>query len=320
MYFFPFPDRSPKIRDLKQKISKLYQQIVASVIVGLILVGLLIGSATQGVSYLGLFEFASIIGIIVFVTQLVKNKLNPLREELRKELAADAREKEYTRIIQPPNERQFDEWISAISNEIYEKAPGSLRLHEHPDHKAWRTAVNNEPYTTRPEEPEEYGASLRLEGRIASSDEADEEPSQLWRWTHGNSKRMKHYSVYVFTALFITEDCVAIYTFIVNLRDATRDREDYEYCYHQHLSHMLLHVDTTSQSVDTQPPTPIAFKESSLSLTFDSGRTIRRNISTLHVGNKPIIDIANIHEKLTKALIDHERSMARNFVEAKNLE
>ena len=232
---------------------------------------------------------------------------------MQRELALEASEKERTRRVQPPNERQYDEWISAISDDIYKNAPTRLRLHEHPDHIAWRKAVNSGHYLSQPEpEPEEFGASLCLEGRIATSDESSEYPPQLQKWTR-NSLRVKHYSVYEFTALFITEDYVAIYTSIVNLRDAMWDREEFEYCYHQHLSHMSLNVSTTLQNVDIQPPKQILFQESRLSLTFDSGRTIRRNISTLHIGNQSITSIANIHEKLTKSLIDHERSMKRSF-------
>jgi hypothetical protein len=318
LYFFPFPDRGPKIRELQQKIWLLYKQIGALFSGGLILVTLFLGSSKQGITNLGLLELAGILGIGVLIYRLVKTKLLPLREELRQEIAADEREKEYTRTIQPPNEYKYDEWINAISNDIYDQAPERLHLHEHPDHIIWRKVVNSESYAQRPAEPEKFGASLCLEGWIARSDEADEQPPLLEKRTR-NSPRVRHYSVYVFTALFITEDYVAIYTSTVNLRDSTRDREEFEYCYHQHLSHMSLNVDTT-RDIDPQSQRPIAFQESSLLLTFDSGRTIRRNISTLHVGNQSITSIDNIHEKLTRALIDHERSTIRSMNEANSLE
>lgn len=319
LYFFPFPDRGPKIRQLKQKREALYKQIAALALATLILLVLLLGSAGQGVTYLGIFELVGIIGAIILISRIVKTRLRPLNEELRQELAADAREKEYTKATQPPHERQYDEWIDAISNEIYNKAPTSLHLHEHPDHKTWRQSVS-EGFSTLPlSEPEEFGASLFLEGRIARSDEADEHPSQLQKET-SKSLRIIHYSVYVFTALFITEDYIAIYTNTVNLRDSTRDREEFEYCYHQHLSHMLLNVDTTLFPGGIHLKEQIALKDSTLSLTFDSSRTIRRNISTLHVGNESITKIAHIHEKLTKALIDHEKSMIRSMGEARSLE
>ncbi len=325
LYFFPFPNREPKIQELKQKRRKLYQQIGALILACLILVVLLVSIAGQGVSYLGLLEFVCIIGSVVLIGWLIKTKLLPLNKELRDELAADAREKEYTRAIRPPDERQYDGWINEISNDIYDKAPIYLRLHEHPDHIAWRQTVT-EPYTLPLKEPERFGASIFLEGSITKSDAENEHPPQLRKETK-NSPRIIHYSVYVFTALFITEDYIAIYTSTVNLRDSIQYREEFEYCYHQHLSHMLLNVntisiviDTTSLIVNSPPPKSIALKESTLSLTFDSGRTIERNISTLHIGNETITKIAYIHEKLTKALKDHERSMTKSFGAAKNLE
>jgi hypothetical protein len=103
-------------------------------------------------------------------------------------------------------------------------------------------------------------------------------------------------------------------------RECSRDREEFEYCYHQHLSHMSLSVDTRLRNIDTQPQRQAALKDSSLSLIFDSGLAVERNISTLHIGNQSITSIDNIHEKLTKALMDHERSMIRSITETKNLE
>jgi len=317
LYFFPFPDRGPKIRELQQKRLKLYQQIGLLALVGLVIIVLLIASAGQGISYLGLTEFAGIIGVIVLIVQLVRNKLLPLNEELRREIADDIREKEYTRTLQPPNVHEYDQWVSEIGDDIYENAPTRLHLHEHPEYKAWKKAGNSEQYMLRSEVPEQYGASLRLEGR---SDEKDELPPQLQKRTRNERVRARHYSVYVFTALFIAEDYIAIYTNTVNLRDSTRDREEFEYCYHQHLSHMLLNVDTTSQETDIPQEGQIEVKESNLSLTFDSGRTIRRNITSLHEGSLSITRIGDIHEKLTRALIDHERSMVRSIREAGNVE
>lgn len=320
LYFNPFPNRGPKIREIKQRLGTLYKQIGVLALVGLVLMVLLIGSANQGVTYFGLLEFACIIGIIVVIVQRVRNKLLPLREELRQELAAEAREKEYTRSVQPPNERQYDDWISAISNYIHNNAPERLHLHEHSDHKAWRKAVNS----VLSEEPEEFGASLCLEGRISSSDEKLEHPPLLQKRTSRHIQRPRHYTVYEFTSLFITEDYVAIYTNIVNLRSPVRDREEFEYCYHQHLSHMSLSIDSALDDVDTtlgnvDEQSQRQIKESRLSLTFDSGRTIKRNISTLHVRNEPITGIDTIHEKLIKSLIDHERSMVRSIRETSNL-
>ena len=106
----------------------------------------------------------------------------------------------------------------------------------------------------------------------------------------------------------------------MNLGDSTRDREEFEYCYYQHLSHMRLNVNT--RRLGSQKLRQIAFQENGLSLTFDSGRTIKRSISTLQIGDQYITDFTNfadIHEKLTKALIDHERSMARSIEETKSL-
>ncbi len=294
LYFHPYPDRSPEIRRLKQLLGELYKKIWGLAIAGLILVVLLIGSALQGVTYLGLLEFVCIIGIVVLIIRLVRPELFQLREKLRQEIAADAREKEITRSVQPPNELQYDEWISAISNDIHSKAPDRLYL---------------------PKNPEKFRASLCLEGRMESSDEAEEKPGQLEKSTTHNKSRRRHYSIYEFTALFITENYVAIYTSVVNLRDSTQDREEFEYCYHQHLSHMLLKVNTM-RNVDTQLQSQIFF---SLSLTFDSGRTIRRNISAIHVGDESTSEIAKIHEKLTWALIDHEMSVIGSIREGKKL-
>jgi uncharacterized membrane protein (DUF485 family) len=320
LYFYPFPDRGSKIRELQQKRGELHKLIAALVIVVLILVALLIGFAKQGITYIGLLEFICIIGIVILITWLVKTKLNPLNEELRKELASDAREKEIIRKLQPPNERQYDEWISDISSDIYKKAPHKLRLHEHPEYRVWRQAIDSEHYGLRPQEPEKFGASLNLEGR---SDEVDKQLPQLQRQTH-SSLRMQHYTIYAFTILFITEDSIAIYTSTVNLRDATRDSEEFEYGYLRHLSHMSLKVDTTRLDAGTQLQTSIAFTENNLLLTFDSGHKIMRNISALHIGdqsitNQPITKFSDIHEKLTKALIDHERSMIRSIEGARDL-
>ena len=290
--------------------------------VGLALLVLFIVSASQGVIYLGLLELAAIIGIGVLISR-VRTELQPHNKALQRELALEASEKERTRRVQPPNERQYDEWISAISDDIYKNAPTRLRLHEHPDHRAWRKAINSGLYPPQPE-PEEFGASLCLEGRMISSAEAKENPPQLEKITR-DCLRIKHYSVYEFTALFITEDYVAVYTSIINLRDPTRDREEFEYFYYPHLSHLSLNVSTTWQDIGTQPPKQIALQESCLALILDSGRRIERNVLTLHIGNQSITSIANtgianIHEKLTKALIDHERSMTRSIQEANSLE
>jgi hypothetical protein len=340
LYFEPYPDRGPKIHELKQKRTKLYQQIAACVIACLVLVVLFLGSTQQGITNVGLFVFAGIIGIAFVIFHLVKNKLRLLNEELRQELAAQARETEYTRKVRPPNEREYDEWIDDISEEIYSNAPEKLRLHKHPDHKAWRKAIDNESYALQPEEPEKFGASLFLEGRIPVSNETNEKPPLFKKLTR-DRLRIMHYSVYLFTAFFITEDHIAIYTNTVNLRDSTRDREEFKYGYHQHLSHWLLNVDTTVINVDADlqgqiAPKEIVYKESTLVLTFDSGRKIERNVSALHVGEpkpvtdidnirikltkaKPVTDIDNIHIKLTKALIDHIKSATRSAKEAEGI-
>src|SRR5438552_6409773 len=86
LYFFPFPNRDPKIQELKQKRRKLYQQIGALILACLILVVLLVSSAGQGVNYLGLLEFVCIIGSVVLIGWLIKTKLLPLNKELRDEL------------------------------------------------------------------------------------------------------------------------------------------------------------------------------------------------------------------------------------------
>jgi len=320
LYFFPYPDRTSKIGVLRQKHRKLMQQILALVLAGLFLFVLFIVFAGQGIVYLGFLALAGIIGSIVLITRLVKNQLHPLNRELARELANDKREKDHTYRVRPPDERQYDEWLDEISDEIYNQAPARLHLQEHPAHIKWRQAIDGNSLMPSLKEPEEYGASLFLEGELdASSLREGEALVQFSRRTSLNSLRGVHYTIYVFTALFITEDYIATYTSIIDLCDARQDREEFEYGYHQHLSHMSLKVNTISHRINMSQPELFSFKESTLLLTFDSGHAIKRNISTLHVGNNTVTKIDRIHQELTRALIDHERSLPRSLRDDKRL-
>jgi hypothetical protein len=133
-----------------------------------------------------------------------------------------------------------------------------------------------------------------------------------------------HYAIYEFTSLFITEDYIAIYTSNIDLRYRELNSEGFEYGYHQHLSHLLLKMSTItinfpplSGQAAPQQPESIVIRENILSMMFDSGHEITRNISTLRFGNKNevVTNIDDIHRTLTHELIDHGKSMPKALKE-----
>lgn len=319
LYFAPYPDRGPRIRALQQEIAELNKQIdelnkrirMAIILAGVVLVVQLVVFAGLGVIWLGFLGLIAIVGIgFRMRSEFVKKNIDPLREalnqkqnELNHQLELQRAEEEDTRIVQPPSESQYDDWISEISHCIHDEAPDRLHISR------------------------KFSASLSLEGRgrMAKPNER-EDPPQLQKKTTRKSPRGRHYSVYEFSSLFIAENNVTIYTITINLRDWTKEREKFEYGYLRHLSRVLLSIDTAPDpdtSVNSAD-TYAQVKESNLTLSFAGSCTIERNISTLVVGKRVMtgfdnIGIDTIHAEIIRALVDHVKSLGRIITDTQGL-
>jgi hypothetical protein len=335
MYFEPYRDRGPAIHALQQKIHQLeqikheLQQKIAALKIqrtvwrigaGILTVLFLLSLVPRSFA-VAFVLLAGAIGCIFYVTSQIQPKIPQLEGNLLQndallasavqaynyEVAKDAEEKADTARIQPPDELQYDQWINELQKYFHDNAPKKMHLPQHQDFIDWDTSK-----VKVTDKPGEYGASLPIEG-IIDPDE-DVEPSVLKRNTQKDVSRQTHQSAYVFTSLFITEDYVAIYTATVNLRDATMDKEEFEYCYHQHLSHLSLKVVTIWGSVDAISQQRSSYQIHLLSLIFDSGFAIKRSIETLRYRGVSHSPVDEIHKKLTIGVKDHTMSLIGSLV------
>jgi hypothetical protein len=323
LYFNPAPDRGPRIAELQRQRRQLVQQrtILIAACVGLFL--LLIVTATTGIILLAVLALGGIFVLIYFIRQITSIKLPPIDKELKWELDRQREETARYNRVRPPNQVMFEAWINEIAQQIYDKAPISLHLRERLEYRQWQEDLKNGIPTYHEKDPKQYGTDLYMEGYQPINSE--EEPRQLYRRaTQPGTRRDMHYAIYEFTSLFITEDYIAIYTNNIDLRYPGLDKEGFEYGYHQHLSHLLLKVNTItinlpplSGQAAPQQTEPVVIRESILSMMFDSGHKIVRNISTLRFGNKNevVTNIDDIHRTLTHELIDHGKSMPKALKE-----
>lgn len=324
LYFNPAPDRGPRIAELQRQRQQLVQQrtIMIAVCVGLFL--LLIVTANMGVILLALLALGGIITLIYFIRQIISIKLPPIDRDLKWELGKQSEETAKYNRVRPPDEVMFEAWINEIAQEIYDKAPIRLHLRERQEYLQWQEDLKNGIPTFHEKDPKQYGVDLYMEGGYQPIN-SKEEPRQLYRRaSQPGTRKGMHYAIYEFTALFITEDYLAIYTSNIDLRYPELDSEGFEYGYHQHLSHLLLKMNTitidfpsSSGRAAPQQMEPIVIKGSILSMMFDSGHKIIRNISTLRFGNKneAVTNIDDIHKTLTHELIDHGKSMPKALKE-----
>lgn len=327
LYFNPAPNRGPRIAELQRQRQQLVQQrtIMTAVCVGLLL--LLIVTAAMGVILLALLALGGIIALIYFIRQIMSIKLPPIERDLKWEL--DRQNEEIARYnrVRPPDQVMFEVWVNEIAQEIYDKAPISLHLRERQEYLEWQKSIQNGIPTFYENDPRQYGTDFYLEGYQPI--DSKEEPRQLYRRVvQPGTRRDMHYAIYEFTSLFVTEDYIAIYTSNIDLRYPELDSENFEYGYYPHLSHLLLKVNTATLSLPPlsgqaapQQMESIVIKEWSLSMAFDSGHKITRNISTLRFGNKNevVTDIDDIHKTLTHELIDHVKSMLKALKEGNTL-
>lgn len=323
LYFNPAPDRSPRIAELQRQRQQLVQQrtIMIAACAGLFL--LLIVAATAGILLLALLALGGIIVLIYYIRQIVSFKLPPIDRELKRELDRQSEEIARYNRVRPPDQVMFEAWINEIAQEIYDNAPIRLHLRERQEYLKWQEDCKNGIPTFYKKDPKQYGTDLYMEGYQPI--DSKEEPRQLYRRAiQPGTRRDMHYAIYEFTSLFITEDYIAIHTSNIDLRYPELNIEGFEYGYHQHLSHLLLKMSTItinfpplSGQAAPQQMESIVMKEIILSMMFDSGHKIIRNISTLRFGNtnEDVTNIDEIHRTLTHELVDHGKSMPRAFKE-----
>jgi hypothetical protein len=289
--------------------------------VGLFL--LLLVTATAGSILLALLALGGIIALIYFIRQIITVKLPPIDRDLKWELDRQSEETARYHRVSPPDQVMFEAWIDEIAQQFYDNAPIRLHLRERHEYLKWQEDLKGGIPTFHEKDPKQYGTDLYMEGYQPI--DSKEEPRQLYqRATQQGTRRDMHYAIYEFTSIFITEDYIAIYTSNIDLRYPELDSEGFEYGYHQHLSHLLLKMSTItinfpprSGQAAPQQPKPMVIRGSILSMMFDSGHKITRNISTLRLGdkNEVVTSIDDIHRTLTHELIDHGKSMPKALKE-----
>jgi hypothetical protein len=305
LYFFPYRERP--IKELERELRRFILIIAGLVAFCLILFVCLLTSANS-VQILAAVGFLAVVCVAtIIIVQLVKTKIIPLKEKLQNERSASAREQSDLQRNPPPSEEEYEAWINDIANEVYYNiAPKKLQLPENPGSKSFGDL------------------SIRAIVRPSQANPPapwNTEAARIW------AKRLHkwHYSIYIFTRLFVLEDYIAIYTDRFNVLDPTKTEEKSEHCFHQHVSYVSL--DVQSEAVEVEPGRSSVSLNQQLSLALDSGYTIKLDVADArflkrirgHSGEylplEPITDTNNVHKGLLEVLNDHKKSMLRSFNE-----
>jgi hypothetical protein len=234
----------------------------------------------------------------VAVIYITSTKIIPIAKRLQHERAQFAKEQNDLQRNPPPTEQEYDQWINEIANEVYYQiAPQKLQL---------------------PTVPKTFG-DLCVNAFIRPS---EKHPASPWntaaakRWAPGIHK--PHYSINVFTRLFVMENYIAIYTDTVNVRDQKRRDEKSEHCFHQHVSYVSLEVES-KQLYETATKSHFELSHQ-LSLALDSGYTIKLDIASARFSrhkpgfpSDPITDTDQVHKGLLEVLNDHKMSVTRSL-------
>jgi hypothetical protein len=317
LYFFPLPKRP-----IRERIKKLLLWLALVVGLGIVFVSLYVrfikpANTQRGITAIELFVVILATLVFILIIWLIVTHVIPLAQELLRECSEHLKEQIHLRRNPPPSEKEYERWIMDIRNKIYEMAPEKLHIPMSKEYKQWVEDLRAGLYEGVFEKWE-FEADLQTSGFLAPSPKDSpllNRSKPASRWAPGVG--VMHYSINVFTRLFVTEDYIATYTNTVNVREPGREQEKCEHCYHQHLSYVALKIDSKliEQAV---------VKDQYLSLKLDSGYTIKLNVATaelFYAGNREAKrDVDEIHGGLLDALREHKMSKIRSSVEAEKLE
>lgn len=307
LYFFPYSERP--IKELEGELRRWIALVVGLVLLVLFLFIWLV-SSTRSIpnsSQITLnIGFWAIVCIVIFgVILILTKKIDPIKKRLNYERTELAKEQNDMQTNPPPTEEEFEAWINAVSDENSTKAPKKLQL---------------------PEQPGKYFGDLQVRAIVRPSQENQPSPwnseaARIWaprlhKW---------HYSVNIFTRLFVLEDYIAIYTDTFNVRDPRRTEEKSEHCFHQHVSYVSL--DGQSETVEGTPGQLTIVLNQKLSIALDSGYKIKMDVASAVFSKRvrgqngrynsfeDTNDTNKVHKGLLEVLNDHKKSMLRSMSE-----
>jgi len=325
LYFFPYPYHP--IKELREKLLR-WSLAIGGLGLLIVLMWTWLGSSGsgQGVTATQLLIVAGILGIIIWMSWIVRKKILPTRKELKKEQAQYDQEQAHLRRNPPPTQEAYEQWINEMRDRAYEDAPRKLHIPLSKEYKQWEENLNKGAPYEKPPAQWAFEADLQLTGFIPPSKESlyGTPPISI----RAGRLNKRHYSHNEFTRLFVTKDFVAIYKTVVNTREHSIEYEEIEHFYHHHLAHMTLNVISiviepifVSASEPEPDPDPVV-KNHILSLVLDNGHKIELDIASAKISygkNKEVTGVDAVHGVLLEALSDHKMSGIGTIIEARTV-
>ncbi len=305
LYFFPYSERP--IKELERELWRWTALAAGVGVLALLLFIWLARSASSSSNTATIWFWALLIlaiGIIVIAVMFEK-KINPIKKKLEYERSELAKEQDDMQTNPPPSEEEFEMWINAISEENYNKAPKKLQL---------------------PEQPGKHFGDLYIRAFASPSQKNPPSPwdtkaAKIW----APRLRKRHYSINIFTRLFVLEDYIAIYTDTFNVRDPRSTQEVCEHCFHQHVSYVSLNVQ--SETVEGIPGQLTTVLSHQISIALDSGHEVKKDVASAifkkrvrdqnghYSYSEDTTDTDKVHKGLLEVLNDHKKSMLRSINE-----